>query len=308
MRLEVTRIARSGLGLRALKSFAEIMRTGSATAAGRNLGMTQPAVSRIIAQLERDVGFELFYRDRGRLVPTKDGVTLAAEVELALAGLERVNSLVRDIAVSATGELRVVAPPSFSENLLPELVAAFVAKYPGVRFNLDSRSVETTKAMIATRVVDCGFMKLPIDDAGLDVETLVTSGSICVLPETHSLAAYPSLTPELLHGHPLVLLGSGRQWRAQVDQAFAAYGLRPTVAIETHTHGSACGLAARGIGVAIVNALLAQSYIRAPLVQRSFDPPITHQYAFITSALSMPSLLTEAFREEARRYFAAHVG
>ncbi|MEO9131287.1 MAG: LysR family transcriptional regulator [Sphingomonas sp.] len=301
----VGRIARNPVGLRALKSFAEIIRTGSATAAGRNLGMTQPAVSRIIAQLEQDVGFELFYRDRGRLVPTKDGITLAEEVELALAGLERVNSLVRDIATSATGELRVVAPPSFSEGLLPDMVAAFVQRYPGVRFNLDSRSVDTSRAMIATRVVDCGFMKLPIDEAGLDAETVVTSGSVCVLPENHVLASHAALTPALLHGHPLVLLGSGRQWRAQVDQAFAEYGLRPTVAIETHTHGSACALASRNIGIAIVNALLARSYIRPPLVQRPFDPPITHQYAFVTSALSRPSRLTMAFKEEARLYLAA---
>ncbi|MDB5705996.1 MAG: LysR family transcriptional regulator [Sphingomonas bacterium] len=302
---QVARLAGDAIGLRALRSFAEIIRTGSATAAGRNLGMTQPAVSRIIAQLESAVGFELFYRDRGRLVPTKDALLLAEEVELALAGLQRVSSLVRDIAASATGELRVVSPPSFSEGLLPDMVARFVARNPGVRFNLDSRSVDTTKAMIATRVADCGFMKLPIDEPDLEAETLVASGSVCVLPETHKLAARAALTPMDLHGEPLVLLGSGRQWRAQVDHAFAQYRLRPTVAIETHTHGSACALAARGIGIAIVNALLARSYIRAPLVARPFEPPITHEYAFVTSALSRPSRLTIEFREEARRYFAA---
>ena len=300
----VARIARDAIGLRALRSFAEIMRTGSATAAGRNLGMTQPAVSRIIAHLEASVGFELFHRDRGRLVPTKDAVTLAEEVELALAGLERVKSLIHDISVSATGVLRVVAPPSFSEGLLPDMVAAFSTRYPGVRFNLDARGIDTTKAMIATRVVDCGFMKLPIDGIDLEAETLVSSGSVCVLPEDDPLAEHAILTPALLRGRPLVLLGSGRQWRAQVDQAFAQFGLRPTVAIETHTHGSACALASRGIGIAIVNTLLAKSYIRAPLVERPFDPPIVHEYAFVTSALSRPSRLTLDFKEEARRFLS----
>jgi DNA-binding transcriptional LysR family regulator len=298
------RIARDAIGLRALRSFAEIIRTGSATAAGRNLGMTQPAVSRIIAQLETTVGFELFYRDRGRLVPTKDALLLAEEVELALAGLQRVDSLVRDIAISATGELRVVAPPSFSEGLLPDMVAAFVARNPGVRFNLDSRSVDTTKAMIATRVADCGFMKLPIDEPDLEAETLIASGSVCVMPDTHPLAGHTSLCPTDLHGHPLILLGAGRQWRAQIDQAFAQYLLRPTVAVETHTHGSACALATRGMGIAIVNALLARSYIRSPLIACPFEPPIRHEYAFVTSALSHPSRLTLEFREEARRYLS----
>lgn len=289
----------AGLGVRALTTLAEVIRTSSATEAGRNLGMTQPAVSRIIAQVEASVGFELFYRDRGRLVPTKDGLLLASEVDLALAGLARVDSLVRDIAASSVGELRVVAPPSFAEGLLPEIVASFLTKFPGVRFNLDSRTAETTKAMIATRVADCGFMKMPVDDGELLCEPLVSNGSVCVLLETHPLAAHQIITPQLLRGQPLILLGSGRQWRAQVDQAFASCGLRPTVAIETHTHGSACALAGRNVGIAIVNELLARSYLRAPLTARPFEPDIRHDYAFVTSALSNASRLTIAFRDEA---------
>jgi len=290
----------AALGVRALTTFAEVIRTGSATSAGRNLGMTQPAVSRIIAQLEGSVGFELFYRDRGRLVATKDGLALAEEVELALAGLRRVDSLVSDIATSAVGELRVVAPPSFADGLLPEIVAAFLQRFPGVRFSLDSRTTETAKAMIATRVVDCGFMKMPIDDADLRCEPLIANGSVCVLTADHPLAAHPRLTPELLFDQPLILLGSGRQWRAQVDEAFATYRLRPRVAIETHTHGSACALAARGVGIAIVNELLARSYLHAPLVAREFTPAIMHEYAFVTSALSQQSRLAREFRDQAR--------
>lgn len=294
----------ASLGVRALTTLAEVIRTSSATEAGRNLGMTQPAVSRIIAQIEASVGFELFYRDRGRLVPTKDGLMLAAEVDLALAGLARVDSLISDIAASSVGELRVVAPPSFAEGLLPEIVASFLAKFPGVRFSLDSRTTETAKAMIATRVVDCGFMKMPIDDVDLLCEPLVANGSVCALLETHPLAAQAVLTPELLRGQPLILLGSGRQWRSQVDQAFAEFNLRPTVAIETHTHGSACALAARGVGIAIVNELLSRSYLRSPLVVRRFEPDIRHEYAFVTSALSKASRLATAFRDEAMALLA----
>ncbi|MBY8821619.1 LysR family transcriptional regulator [Sphingomonas colocasiae] len=302
--MTAARRSAASLGVRALGTFAEVIRTGSATVAGRNLGMTQPAVSRIIAQLEANVGFELFYRDRGRLIATKDGLALAEEVELALAGLRRVDSLVSDIATSAVGELRVVAPPSFAEGLLPEIVAAFLERFPGVRFSLDSRTTETAKAMIATRVVDCGFMKLPVDDSDLRCEPLMANGSVCVLAADHPLARHATLTPELLADQPLILLGSGRQWRVQVDAAFAAYRLRPRVGIETHTHGSACALAARGVGIAIVNERLARSYLRDPLVARPFTPPIMHEYAFVTSALSQPSRLAREFHDQARALLA----
>lgn len=292
------------LGVRVLETLSEVMRTGSATAAAANLGMTQPGVSRTLAQLERTIGFELFYRDRGKLVPTKDGRLLAEEVEFALAGLQRVANLADDIANSAAGELSVVAPPSFAEGVLPAIVASFLQKHPGVRFNLDSRSLETSRMMIATRVVDCGFMKMPIAGDDLHCEPLVSSGSACVLPARHPLAAHEVLTPDLLRDAPLILLGSGRQWRIQVDQAFASYRLRPTVAIETHTHGSACALAARGVGIAIVNRLLARAYLRDDLVMRSFAPPIVHQYASVTSINLHGSRLVSAFLDEARAELA----
>ncbi|MBN8847097.1 MAG: LysR family transcriptional regulator [Sphingomonas sp.] len=261
------------LGVRALETLSEVMRTGSATAAAANLGMTQPGVSRTLAQLEHAIGFELFYRDRGKLVPTKDGRLLAEEVEFALAGLQRVSNLADDIANSAAGELSVVAPPSFSEGVLPAIVASFLQKHPGVRFNLDSRSLETSRVMIATRVVDCGFMKMPVAGDDLHCEPLVSSGSACVLPAAHPLA-------------------------------FAVDHLRPMVAVETHTHGSACALAARGVGIAIVNRLLARGYIRDGLVMRGFAPAITHQYAFVTSINLRGSRLVSAFMEEARAELA----
>lgn len=296
-------LARSPAGLRALAGFAEIIRTGSATAAARNLATTQPAISRLLAQLEEQLGFELFYRDRGRLIATADAIALAEEVELALAGLDRVDGTIRDIATSATGELKVVAPPSFAEGILPDLVARFHARHPGVRFNLDSRSLDTTRAMIASRVADCGFMKLPVDPAGLIVEPLISSGSICVFPAGHPLSGFDEIGPDELRDVPLILLGAGRQWRAQVEAAFGQHGLRPRVAIETHTHGSACALAARGLGVAIVNALLAKTYVHETLSARPFTPPIVHEYALVRSSIAKPKRLTEEFRDLARSFF-----
>lgn len=293
------------VSFRALRVFAEIMRTGSATAAGKQLSLSQPAVSRLIAQLEAQVGFDLFYRDRGKLVPTADGTKLIQEVELTLASLDRFNSLVRDIAGYSAGTVRVVAPPSFAEGILPDIVSRFRERFPGVEFSIDSRSVETARSMIAMRYVDCGFVKLPADESDLAIEQIVSSGSVCVMRDDHPLAGRDTITPADIGQHPLILLGAGRHWRTQVDTAFGAFGLRPVVAIETHTHGSACALAARGNGMAILNELLVKPYLHAPLVTRPFAPPITHQYAFAVSNVSRPSRLTLEFRNAVRAYFGA---
>jgi DNA-binding transcriptional LysR family regulator len=276
------------------------------TGAAREIGLSQPAVSRILAGLEEDVGFPLFHRDRGRLVLTGDGLLLYEEVNAALTHMERVFSLARDIADFRTGELKLVAPPSFSEGILADITSAFLAAHPNVRLTIDSRSVETAKSLIATRAVDGGFVKLPLDRPDLRPEKVVSSETIAVMAPGHRLAGEGDLSPRQLQGEPLVLLGLGRTSRAQIETAFARSGVTPNVRVETHTIGSACALAGRGIGIALVNELLARSYVRAgKLVVRRFTPRLVHEYAFVTSTLGQPSRLAEEFLTHARRYFAS---
>ncbi|AYG95394.1 LysR family transcriptional regulator [Brevundimonas naejangsanensis] len=287
--------ARRPIRLRAMRAFRAILQQGSVTAAARTLGLTQPAASRLLAQLEQDLGFELFHRDRGRLVPTADGLMLYEEVERALDNVDRVQDLARDISDFRVGRLRLVAPPSFLEAILPDVIAAFLDQYPRVHLSIDSHGVETTKSMIASRAVDAGFVKLPLNRDDLDARTVLVSETACVLPSDHPLAEREEVTAQDLKNTPLVLLGQGRRFRSQVEAAFAEAGVAPRVRVETHTVASSCALVARGVGVAIVNERLAQAYVRDRTVLRPFRPGILHEYAFVVSNSVKPSRLAEAF-------------
>lgn len=293
------------LNLRSLEAFRETMLSGSATAAAARMGLTHPAVSRLIAQLEQDAGFELFYREKGRLNPTPEALMIYEEVDLAFGGLERVDTLVRDIAQFNTGLLKIVAPPSLSEGVLSTIMARFMDRFPKVRVTIDSRSTETARTMVANRTADCGFVKLPLDRADISTVVLSTSETVCVLPSDHPLAAEDVLTPERLRDVPLVLLGYGTWTRRQIDDAFRERNIRPEVKLETHTVGSACAFAAQGVGVAIVNALMADNFVRAGMTTRVFRPRILHEYAFMTSALAPMNRLAAALLEEAQTYFGA---
>lgn len=293
------------LNVKALRAFYEIVRTGSVTAAAIRVGMSQPAVSRQLTQLEQAIGFELFHRDHGRLLPTPDALLLYEEVALSLSGFQRIGSLVSDIAGFRLGHLKLVAPPSICEGILPDIVAAFNARFPQVRFSIDSHSREAAKAMIANRSVDGGFLILPLDRADLRAESICDYPTVCVLRDDHPLAAERILHPRLLKGYPLILLGFGQNSRAIVDAAFMQAAVRPDVRIETHTVGSACAFAARGLGIALMNGLLANTYLRPGLVMRRFEPALANEYGFVTSSLSTPSRLLTEFLAETKHYFAA---
>jgi len=287
--------ARRPIRLRAMRTFQAILQLGSVTAGARALGLTQPAASRMLAQLEQDLGFELFYRDRGRLIPTQDGLLLYEEVERALDNVDRVQELARDISDFRVGHLRLVAPPSFLEAVLPDVIADFLDRYPRVHLSIDSHGVETAKSMIASRAVDAGFVKLPLNRDDLDSRTVLVSQTACVLPADHPLAVLPEIKAQDLKNTPLVMLGQGRRFRSQVEAAFAEAGVIPRICVETHTVASSCALAARGVGVAIVNERLAKAYVRDRTVLRRFNPDILHEYAFVVSSSVKPSRLAEEF-------------
>lgn len=293
------------LNVKALRAFYEIVRTGSVTAAAIRVGMSQPAVSRQLTQLEESIGFELFHREHGRLVPTPDALLLYQEVALSLSGFQRIQSLVSDISGFRLGHLKLVAPPSFCEAILPDIIKAFNLRFPQVRFSIDSHSREAAKAMIANRSVDGGFLILPLDRADLQAESICRNDTVCVLRADHPLAAENVLTPRLLKGSALILLGFGQNTRAIVDAAFTHAGVRPDTRIETHTVGSACAFAARGLGIALVNGLLAKAYLREGLVMRPFEPALHNDYGFVTSTHSAPSRLLSEFLIETKQYFAA---
>jgi len=292
--------------LRSLECFRTIIDQGSATAAARHLKLTQPAVSRLLAVLEGAVGFPLFHRSKGRLIPTDEALTFYKQVDIALQSIDRVSDLARNLRNSDFGELTIVSPPTFAEGILSRVISSFIKQHPNVRVNLDSESVEIARDMVALRAVDCGFIKLPAEHPGLVCKPLICSGTVCALPRGHSLASRQTIKVADLAGEPLILLGKGRVSRQQIDDAFGNAGVDMNVRIETHTVGTACAFARDGSGIAIINEMLGLLYANRDIVFRRFSPDVKHAYAFMTSTDAPMTRVTQKFYEYCQDYFAAN--
>lgn len=292
------------LNLQSLKCFHEIMTAGSGAAAAKRMGLSQSGVSRLISNLERAIGFELFYRGKG-LVPTPEALIFFKEVNLAFLNIERVNALAQDIRNHDVGQLKIVSSPGFSESVLADVATSFLKAYPKVRLQIDSRSIEQARFQVATRAADCGFAKLPFDRPDIRVDKIVTSDTVCILSRKHPLAKEAFLTPAHLKGEAIVQWGTGSVNRAEVEAAFKKAKIDPVVNVEVHTVGLACAFTARGLGISIVNEMMAKAYLHDDLVARPFRPKIEHEFIFITSAYVPMGRLTQAFLEETRKHFRA---
>ena len=105
--------------LRQLEAFAAVMSTGSVTAAGRLLGRSQPAISRLLQELEAEIGYALFSRSGPRVTPTEQGFLLYEDVERALAGMRQIRERAGEIARGQAQPLLIAATPALAAGLVP---------------------------------------------------------------------------------------------------------------------------------------------------------------------------------------------
>ncbi|MCP4200134.1 MAG: LysR family transcriptional regulator, partial [Proteobacteria bacterium] len=131
---------RANLSIRQLQAFSEIMRTGSVSAASRALNRTQPSVSAMLAKLETELGFQLFERRQGRLVPKPEAHFLFEEAAQVLDRINRTAQTMREIGDLDRGRLKIASMPGASLFLLPNMVTNFVKNRPAVTASIMTRS------------------------------------------------------------------------------------------------------------------------------------------------------------------------
>src|SRR5262249_5687114 len=186
---------RDRMNLKRLQAFRAVLEAGSVTVAAQRLNSTQPAVSRLISDLEQELGLKLFLRQRQRLVPTAEGMTFFREAERALAAVDRIVDIARDIRILEGAHLRVVAGMVAAFGIMPAATKALLSLYPKVHVSLEIKDVREISDWVATGPFDVGITRMPLEDPRVECEPLVTDQCVLILPETHRQAPGRRLVP-----------------------------------------------------------------------------------------------------------------
>jgi DNA-binding transcriptional LysR family regulator len=283
------------MNIRNIAAFHALMAAGTTTEAAAMLGISQPAVSRMIAQLERDVGFALFKRIKGRLFPTPEAEIFDGEVEKSFIGIDKLARTAEDIRANRTGHLRIVGMPALSLGFVPDVLGRFMETRPQLNVTLEVRSSQKVIEWIAAQQFDLGLAMMPVDHPAIEVEPLDPSEAVCVLPPGHALAAKAAIEPRDLVGVPFISLGTEHRVRFEIDQAFEAAGVKRSILVIAQLSAVVCGLVARGRGVGIVDPFSAADFAERGVVVRPFRPAILFNTALLYPAHRPRSRLTEEF-------------
>lgn len=295
------------MNIRQIEAFKAIMELGSFTRAGERLGLSQPAVSKLVLLLERRCGFALFHRQRNGVVPTAEGQMLHAEVERVFLGVDSIEARAKAIRRLDHGEIRLVTFPSLATRILPPILAGFIAARPGLRIEMSSRNSWLLVERVATQGVDLGFGMFASDRPGVRFEKLCAMRAVCVLPPGHRLAAQAVVQAADLAGERFVGMVEEDRAQLQVDRAFAESGAERNVVMKAQLTEACCSFVAAGVGVSVVDPLSTEGFPASQLVVRPFRPVVDYDIWVVLPSFREPALGTRALVEHVRSELNAKI-
>lgn len=286
------------LSVRELEIFRHVMEAGGITAAALQLGITQPAVSKMLQQAEERLGFRLFTRLGRRLRPTTEAQALFPEALNAFAALEVVQRLAGDLRDGRSGTLNVAVIPSLANSVVPLAVQRFRAARPDVGVILHTVTAGEVVRLVADQQADLGALIGPAGGADVRLGELCTTELGCLLPPGHPLLAKPALGPADLAGHPLISAGGRWPLGALLTAAFAEANIPLKIAIEVPQATVSGALVRAGAGIAVLDGFGLMGARGSDLLVRPFRPRVLSVARLLQPRYRQPSRLALAFRDD----------
>lgn len=288
--------------LRHLEAFRAVMVRRTVTGAAEMLGVTQPVVTRLIADLEERIAIALFTRGKGRLVPTPEATLLFADVNQSLMGIERIANAASGIKALKLGHLEIAAAPNMSLSFLPRAIASFTLEHPETLVTMHMHSSATVLDMVQSGRCNLGFAMVPVQATRHgNSEILVSAKMVGVIPVGHRLAARKVLNPEDFEGESFISMAPLMETRIKIDSLMLSYGVNRRINVETQISSVVIRLAEAGAGVSIIDALTASGYTGSLLKFIPFEPEIVTDYSMVISPRNASTLMLKPFIDHARR-------
>lgn len=292
------------MNLEQLRSFAEVARIGHFTRAAERLHVAQPSLSRQIATLEAEFGVDLFHRARGRVTLTAAGERLLPLARRMLADAETARDEMAELLGLARGRVRLGATPTLCTTLVAEVLAEFRARHPGIDVEIVERGSRSLIEALGEGGLDLALIVTSVSSgtgrAALSLEPLLQERLVVVsaadAPDPFTGAGPGSpISLSLLAGIPQVAFPENYDLRVALDAAFAAAGLTPEVAVTGAEMDATLSFAERGIGVAVVPAMVALERRNLRITPLA-DPDLRRTISVARRADMAPTHASAAFR------------
>lgn len=238
-----------------LALFQAVAETGSFSRGAERLYISQPAVSKQVAELETAIGSRLFERVPKGVRLTEAGALLLGYAQQLTRLEDEAAQAMAELQSLDRGRLRIGASLTVGAYVLPEVLGAFRLQYPKIELSLEMANTETISQWVRQGAVDLGLTEGLVSDSALEVRMFLEDELVAIAPPGHPILQEENVTAARLCREPFLLREPGSGTRAVVEDAFARLGLALQPVMSLGSIEAIKRAVAAGAGLAIVSRL-----------------------------------------------------
>lgn len=263
--------------LRHIEVFHAVYTTGSITGAAKLLYVSQPSVSKVLGHAELQLGFQLFKRTKGKLVPTSEANMLFSEVDKIYKQIHSIRKMSENIQHSNDGIINLALSPALGFELIPRAIANFRKTHPNVRFKL--QTIHNEEALQALLEHKCDLALLYSSPSMPDVKEyhLGESEMVVMYPEDQLPSAPTSISIEQLEDQELIGIWDSGPLGELVWNRLTNSNVAIKSSLQVDTYFIAANLVAQGLGCCTIDKYTALGNRSDKVGMASFDPPMPIQ-------------------------------
>ncbi|MBE1446981.1 LysR family transcriptional regulator [Paenibacillus sp. OAS669] len=285
-----------------LKYFQAVAKHEHMTRAAKELAIAQPALSQTIARLESEVGVPLFDRQGRQIRLNPFGRVFLRHIDQALANIHDGLREVRDLGGMEHGYISLGV---MSTQVLGDLLKAFGAEHPHVKFRVHQHSLQTMIEQLHSGELDLCIASMPIEYSGIEWLSLMNDEIILMVPHEHPLAERASVRLDDLADETFINLKSGNNLRDLTDAYFEQAGIRPDIAYEIDEPASVRSLVKAGLGISFSTMLNLRFWDHTSVVPlRIEEPDCRRPIGLAWKKDRYHSMAARSFREFVQSFFA----
>ncbi|MGU3575433.1 LysR substrate-binding domain-containing protein [Brucellaceae bacterium C25G] len=282
------------LSQHALHAFRLTVTTGSISEAAKAIGRSQPAVTRLLQNLEAELGFPLFNRIKNRLIPTSTSLIFFDEVQRNFQHLDSLRVFAKDLAQGRERGISLGTINSLSTSIIPGIMLEYHDLNPDSRLTLQTSRSLTIAQKVQQHNLDVGLVASRDLLPGVNVLRQYRLPAVCISSDENHFAGLTHVSPEKLMDFPLVLPIPETVTGSQIDYAFHSRGLSPNVVARCQLTQVISMLVAKGMGVGIVDGWTASSHRALGGKVLPFVPELQFEIALIinSNARKSPQIMS----------------
>jgi len=240
------------MDLRQLEIVRAVAEAGSFTSAGRQLHLSQSAVSRQILLLEEELNEELFLRIGRKIRITPAGETLLRLSRRVFEDIDEARASIRESQQTLSGTLRLVGGMTVCLYVFPPLLKEFRRAHPGVEVKVIAGATPRLVRQLRAGAADLGLLTLPVNDPNLVSTLVMREELLLVTAPTNPLAKKKQIVSKDLVGQPFVLFEASSNSRRTIDEFFTKEHISPRVVSETENVEIIKAMVQIGLGITII--------------------------------------------------------